>query len=124
MPEGRVIGRKKMEQGNRNWDPMGLRQEFLAKVEACERYLHEAKGKLHITRSYQFIFDQTLAELHVFNCLHGKTFLASRHDLLAGLKSMLELEVPKVPEVFDFERFKMVRRNIIENLIRRFEGDG
>lgn len=113
-----------MKQGNRNWDPKGLSQEFLAKVEACERYLREAKAKLQITRSYQFIFDQTLAELNVFNCLHASAFLASRDDLLAGLKSLLELEVPKVPDVFDFERFKMVRRNIIENLIRRFEGDG
>ena len=113
-----------MKQGNRNWDPRGLSQEFLAKVEACERYLREAKAKLHITRSYQFIFDQTLAELHVFNCLQGGTFLASRHNLLAGLESMLEIEVPKLPEVFDFERCKMVRRDIIESFIRRFEEDG
>ena len=121
---GNVIGHKKMKQGNQIWDPKGLSQEFLEKVEACERYLREVKVKLYATSSYQFIFDQTLAELHVFNCLQGGTFLASRHDLLAGLKSMLELEVPKVPDVFDFERFKMVRQDIIENLIRRFEGDG
>jgi hypothetical protein len=113
-----------MEQESGNWDPKGLSQEFLGKVEACERYLREAKAKLHITRSSQFIFDQTLAELSVFNCLHASAFLASRHDLVVGLKSMLELEVWKVPGIFDFERFKMVRRDIIESLIRRFEGDG
>jgi hypothetical protein len=113
-----------MEQGNPNWDLKDLSEEFLAKVKACERYLHAVKAKFHVARSDQFIFDQALAELHVFNCLHGRAFLSSRHDLVAGLRSMLDLEVPKVPEVFDFERFKMVRRNIIENLIRRFEGDG
>jgi hypothetical protein len=113
-----------MKQGNPNWDPKGLSQEFLAKVEACERYLREAKAKLHITRSYQFVFDQTLAELHVFNSLQRGTFLASRDELLSGLKSLLELDVPKMPDVFDFERFKMVRRDIVESLIRRFEGDG
>ena len=113
-----------MKQGNQNWDPKGLSQEFLEKVEACERYLREVKVKLYATSSYQFIFDQTLAELQVFNYLHGSTFLGSRHDLLAGLRSLLELEVPKEPEVLDFERFKIVRRGIIENLIRRFEGDG
>jgi hypothetical protein len=114
----------KMEERNQNWDPESLSQEFLAKAEACREYLREVKPKLRLMRSYEFIFDQTLAELQVFNYLHGSTFLASRHDLLAGLRSLLELEVPKEPEVFDFERFKIVRRNTIENLIRRFERDG
>jgi hypothetical protein len=114
----------KMGQGNQDWDPKTLSEEFLAKAEACRQYLREVKPKLHLMRSYEFIFDQTLAEHQVFNYLHGSTFLASRHDLLAGLRSLLEVEVPKEPEVLDFERFKIVRRNIIENLIRRFEGDG
>jgi hypothetical protein len=113
-----------MEKGNQNWDPESLRQEFLAKVEACERNLDEIKTKLQVTRSYELIFDEALAEFYVSNSLHGSTFLASRHDLLARLRSLLESEVPKEPEVLDFERFKIVRRNIIENLIGRFERDG
>jgi hypothetical protein len=113
-----------MGQGNQQWDPESLIQEFLAKAEACRQYLREVKPKLRLMRSYEFIFDQTLAELQVFNYLHGSTFLGSRHDLLAGLRSLLEVEVPKEPEVLDFERFRIVRRNIIESLIRRFEGDG
>jgi hypothetical protein len=113
----------KMEKENQNWDPESLSQEFLKKAEECQRYLDEIKTKLHMTKSYDPIFDLTLAELHVFNYLHRRSFLTSRHGLLVGLKSLLEFDVPKVPEVFDFERFKMVRRNIIENLIRRFERD-
>ena len=29
----------KMEQGNRNWDPKSLNQEFLEKATACEKYV-------------------------------------------------------------------------------------
>jgi len=114
----------KMEQGNQNWDPESLSQEFLAKAEACRQYLREVKPKLRLMRSYEFIHDETLAELQIFNTLHGSTFLASHQDLLAGLRSLLESEVSKEPEVLDFERFKIVRRNIIETLISRFERDG
>ena len=114
----------KMEERNQDWDPRNLSQEFLAKAEECRQYLREVRPKIRLIRSYEFIFDQTLAELEVYNNLHGSRFLASRHDLLAGLRSLLEVEVPKGPEVLDFERFKIVRRGIIENLIRRFEGDG
>ena len=114
----------KVEQGNQYWDPESLSQEFLAKAEACRRYLREVKPKIRLMRSYEFIHDETLAELQIFNSLHGSTFLVSRHDLVAGLRSLLESEVSKEPEVLDFERFKIVRRSIIENLISRFEGDG
>jgi hypothetical protein len=120
----RVIGCNKMEKGSQNWNPESLSKEFLAKAEACRQYLREVKAKLRFRRSYEFIFDQTLAEFYVFNSLHGKSFLATRDDLLARLRSLLELEVPKEPEALDFERFKIVRRNIIETLIRRFERDG
>jgi hypothetical protein len=34
------------------------------------------------------------------------------------------MEVPKVSGMLDFERFKVVRQNIIESLIRRFDKDG
>ena len=112
-----------MGQGNQQWDPESLSQEFLAKAEACRQYLREVKPRLRLMRSYEFIFDQTLAELQVFNYLHGSAFLSSRNDLLAGLRSLLELEEPKEPEALDFERFKIAWRNIIENLIHRFEGD-
>ena len=114
----------KMGQGNQNWDPERLNQEFLAKTKACELYLDEIKAKLHVTRSFELIFDEALAEFYVFNSLCGKPFLATRDQFLAGLRSLLESEVPKEPEVLDFERFKIVRRNIIENLISRFERDG
>ena len=114
----------KTGQGNQYWDAESLSQEFLAKAEACRQYLREVKPKLRFMRSYEFIYDETLAELQIFNYLHGSTFLASRHHLLAGLRSLLEAEVPKEPEVLDFERFKIVRRNIIETLISRFERDG
>jgi hypothetical protein len=114
----------KMEQGDRNWDPKSLSQEFLDKAMACEKYLDEIKTELHMKRSYEPILDQTLAELHVFSSLHGKPFLATRDDLLAGLRGLLEIDVPKVLGVIDFERFKTVRKKIIETLIRRFEGNG
>lgn len=114
----------KVEQGNRNGDPKSLRQEFLEKATACEKYLDEIKTKLHLKRSYEPILDQTFAELHVFSSLHGKPFLATRDELLAGLRGLLEIEVPKVLGVIDFERFKTILKKIIENLIRRFEGNG
>jgi len=113
-----------MEKENRNWDPKSLSQEFLVKAEACERYLDEIKTKLHLTKSYELILDQTLAELYVFSSLHGKPFLATRDELLAELRGLLEVDVPEVLGVIDFEQFKMARRNVIKNLIRRFERDG
>jgi hypothetical protein len=109
--------------GSQGWDPERLSQEFLVKTEACERYLDEIKAKLHVTRSFELIFDEALAEFYVFNGLHGKPFLATRDQFLAGLRGLLKTEVPKVLGIFDFERFKVVRQNIIENLIRRFEKD-
>ncbi len=113
-----------MEKGNQNWDPERLSQEFLAKAEACERSLDEIKTRLHMTRSYELIFDEALAEFYVFNSLHGKPLLATRDQFLAGLRGLLEMEIPKGLGILDFERFKVVRQNIIENLIRRFERDG
>jgi len=56
-----------MGQGNQNWDPESLSQEFLAKAEACRQYLREVKPKLRLMRSYEFIHDETLAELQIFN---------------------------------------------------------
>jgi hypothetical protein len=114
----------KMEKGSQNWDPESLNREFLAKAEACERYLDEIKTKLSVMRSYELIFDEALAELHVFSSLCGKPFLATREEFLAGLSGLLDIDVPRVLGILDFERFKVVRRNIIENLIRRFEGGG
>ena len=113
-----------MDKANQNWDPKRLSQEFLAKARACERYLDEIKTKLHVTRSFELIFDEALAEFHVFNSLHGKPFLATRGQFLVGLRGLLEKEIPKGIGILDLERFKVVRQNLIENLIRRFEGDG
>jgi hypothetical protein len=120
----RIIEGKEMKKGNQNWDPKILSEEFLAKTQACERYLDEIKAKLHVTRSFELIFDEALAEFYVFNYLHGKPFLATRDQFLAGLRGLLKMEVPKALGILDFERFKVVRQNIIENLIRRFEKDG
>jgi hypothetical protein len=114
----------KMGQGNQNWDPERLNQEFLAKTKACELYLDEIKAKLHVTRSFELIFDEALAEFYVFNSLCGKPFLATRDQFLAALRGLLKMEVPKVLGILDFERFKAVRQNVIENLISRFERDG
>jgi hypothetical protein len=122
--ESRIIGSREMEKGSQNWDPERLNQEFLAKTKACERHLDEVKAKLHVTRSFELIFDEALAEFYVFNSLHGKPFLATRDQFLAGLRGLLQMEIPKVLGILDFERFKTVRHNIIENLIHRFEKDG
>jgi len=120
----RVIGCNEMEKGNQNWDPERLSREFLAKAEACERYLVEIRTKLRVTRSFELIFDEALAEFDVFNSLHGKPFLATRAQFLTGLRGLLKMEAPRVMGILDFERFKVVRQSIIENLIRRFERDG
>jgi hypothetical protein len=120
----RVIGCKEMEKGNQNWDSERLSQEFLTKAKACERYLDEIRTKLHVTRSFELIFDEALAEFYLFNSLHGKPFLATRDQLLAGLRGLLKVEVPRVLGILDFERYKVVRQNILESLIRRFEGEG
>lgn len=113
-----------MDKVNQNWDPERMSREFLAKAESCERYLDEIKTRLHVTRSFELIFDEALAEFYVFNSLHGRPFLATRDQFLAGLRGLLETDVPKGLGILNFERFKVVRQNIIENLIRRFEEDG
>jgi hypothetical protein len=112
-----------LDKGSQNWDPERLSKEFLAKSKACKRHLDEIKTKLHLTRSFELIFDEVLAEFYVFNYLHGKPFLATRDQFLAGLRGLLKMEVPKALGILEFERFKVVRQNIIENLIRRFEKD-
>jgi hypothetical protein len=119
----RIIRGKEMRKGSQNWDSEKLSQEFFAKAKTCERYLDEIRAKLHVTRSFELIFDEALAEFYVFDYLHGKPFLATRDQFLAGLRGLLKMEVPKALGILDFERFKVVRQNIIENLIRRFEKD-
>ena len=69
--------------------------------------VNEIKTEHQLKRSYEPIFDQTFAKLHVFSSLHGKPFLATRDDLLARLRGLLEIHIPKVLGVIDFERFKM-----------------
>lgn len=120
----RIIKGEEMEKGSQDWDPERLSQEFLVKAKACERYLDEIKARLHVTRSFELIFDEAHAEFYVFDYLHGKPFLATRDQVLAGLRGLLKTEVPKVSGILDFERFKVVRQNSIESLIRRFEKDG
>jgi hypothetical protein len=112
-----------MNKSERKWDPERLSQEFLVTAENAERYLNEVRHKLHQTKSYEFIFDETLAKFYVFNYLHGRTFLETRESLLAELRTFHDLEAPKPPEVFDFQRFMTFRKNIIEGLIRRLEDE-
>jgi hypothetical protein len=112
----------KMEQGNRNWDPKSLSQEFLEKAMACKKYLDEIKTKLHLKRSYEPVLDQTFAELHVFSSLHGKPFLATRDDLLGELRGPLEIDVPKLLGVIDFERFKTSEKKSSKTSSEDLEG--
>ena len=111
-----------MKNSDEKWDVDRLSQEFLVNAENAERYLDEVRRKLRQTKSYELIFDETLATLYVFNYLHGRTFLESRESLLAELRAFRDFDVPKPQGVFDFHRFLTSRRNTIQGLIRRFEG--
>ncbi len=56
--------------------------------------------------------------------LSAHTGLGNFEELESDLEPTPPLSFYEVLGMRDFERFKTVRRNMIENLIRRFEGDG
>jgi hypothetical protein len=103
------------------WDAGALNREFLARAENSERYLKEVETKLRLNRSYEVIYDQTMAEFYVFNYFHGRSFLLTRESFLAALREFVESDVAKPPLIFDFNRFLGFRKNIARGLIERFE---
>lgn len=50
-----------MKRSDQVWDVDRLSQEFLVQAENAKRYLNEVRRKLHQTKSYELIFDETLA---------------------------------------------------------------
>jgi len=110
-----------MQTSEKDWDLEALTREFLATAQSAERYLSEVRAKLHLTKSYEPIYDQTLADLYVFNYLHDRTFLATRESLLSALHELVASDVPRPANVFDFNLFLTFRKNIAQSLIQRFQ---
>lgn len=103
------------------WDAGALNREFLTRAENAERYLKEVETKLRHNKSYEAIYDQTMAEFYVFNYFHGRSFLLTRESFLASLRDFVESDAAKPPLIFDFNRFLSFRKNIAHGLIQRFE---
>jgi hypothetical protein len=110
-----------MDTREEGWNPESLSREFLATAEEAERYLSELRAKLQLTKSYEPIYDETLAKFYVFNYFHGRTFLQTRRSLLSALREFMAFNPEKPNDVFDFERFLAFRKNITQGLIRRFQ---
>jgi len=110
-----------MQARERDWNPEALTGEFSARAENAERYLNEVRAKLHLSNSYELVYDQTLAEFCAFNYFHGRTFLDTRDSLLSALQEFMAFDVQKPAGVFDFNRFLTFRKNIAQHLIQRFQ---
>ncbi|MCK4847091.1 MAG: hypothetical protein KAS88_05405 [Deltaproteobacteria bacterium] len=106
---------------SKTWDVEALNTGFFAKSRNAERYLDEVKTKVVSNQNYEMIFDEHYAIFHVYTYLCDKAFLESRMKFIAELKSLLGHPIDKPTEVYDFGRFKQFRKNIIENLIKKFE---
>jgi hypothetical protein len=63
---------------------------FRIAAEASENYLEEIIPKISSQPSYKILVDEHLAIFHVYNYLHGKTFLESRDKLIIELLRMKE----------------------------------
>ncbi len=95
-----------------------LDAEFSSKADGADRYLREVEAKVKSNRSYERVYDETLAEFYVYNFLRGRTWLASRSQLLSAL-SARALETPS-EKVFDRERFETRFQGLIRSLVQRF----
>ena len=105
------------------WDSEGLSRAYLARAERAALYLEETKRKSKQKRSYEHIYDMTLAEFYVYNYLHGKIFLKSRASLLQELERYLsgEERIKAGADAFERERFIQYWRKQVEQLIHEFE---
>lgn len=109
-----------VQRDDSKWNAESLSNEFLRKAEGADHYLREIRTKVGRTKTYELIYDQTLAEFWVFNYLHGKTFLNSRIDLVAELRRLLEVQATP-HDAYELKRFQECRKRTIESLIERFE---
>jgi hypothetical protein len=105
------------------WNPAALSREFLLKAENAERYLMKLRTKLDCGEFYKTMYDETLADLYVYNYLHGRTFLKTKNSLLAALREFIVIDGLRPYDVFDFELFLMFRKNNVKCLIDRFKRD-
>ena len=70
-------------------------------------------------RFYRMFADEAAAKASVYDYLDGKTFLASRKELLAALRELKAMPAPN-GEAFDREKFVQSRLLEIDNLLREF----
>ena len=82
-------------------------------------YLAEVRIKVKSNRSYERLYDETLAEFYVYNYLHGRYFLATKGETVAALEVLAGSPAPK-ETVFDPERFAAHRLKLIRGLLDRF----
>lgn len=104
----------------KEWDRDRISESYLRQAQEAERYCNEVRGKIKKTTSYEAIFDEHMAKFHVYNYLHGRTFLESKESLLSELSKMFSQEVTS-GECFDHDRFKSWRINYINYEIKQLQ---
>ena len=101
------------------WNQNELSQQFLCTAQSAEMYLTEITPKARSNSTYRHLYDEYLAKFFVFNYLHGRTFLASREQLVAELGRMLDFTYPKC-RAYDAAEFERFRRVYIQQLVTEY----
>lgn len=103
------------------WECKKVSERFLHTARLTELYLEEVREKVKNNPSYERILDEHLAKFYVYNCLHGRTFLASKEELISELKSMLANPM-STSEAYDSKRFARFYCRYVKSLLEEFQG--
>ena len=104
------------------WNPRALSDQYLARAARAAARIKECRAKVPKSETYKRLHDEALAEFHVFNRLHGRTFLETPAKLLAELHAMKAMAGQiRDSQIFDTPIFERARLMEIDLLLRRIE---
>ncbi len=105
------------------WDANALNRRFKARAEDHRLYLQQCRQRLRDNPSYERLADETLARYQAHDYFVDRTFLESRHALVAELKRIRDRNYTP-SEAFEEERYQRTWHAEIDELIARFSAGG
>lgn len=104
-----------------SWDAAALKSKYRSLAANKEAYLAEIPAKISRSKFYETLFDQTLAEFHVYDNLSFGSSLDTRNSALESLAKFIGNDVPPPDKTYDLQRFFDHRANFAKNLIQSFQ---
>jgi hypothetical protein len=104
------------------WNPKSVNESFLYRGSEARIRLKECCIKAKNNALYEALADEAAAKASVYDYLDGRSFLASRKELLDAIQDFANMPAPDI-KVFDRARFAQLRLSEINRLLLEY-GEG